>query len=190
MKKAELINIFIKAFGYKSYLEIGCQNNVNFNKIQIDLEEKVSVDPDPKANATFPYTSDEFFAASNIILENKVGFDLILIDGLHHAEQVEKDIINSLQVLNPGGLIILHDCNPKEEWEQLVPRQHKVWYGDVWRAFVGFRLKYPDVNAFLVDHDCGLGIIRHTTQKIEPGFVTDISWQEFNNNRKQLLGII
>ena len=92
--------------------------------------------------------------------------------------------------MNPGGFIVLHDCNPKEEWQQLVPRQHKVWYGDVWRAFVGFRLKYPDVISFCLDHDCGLGVIKYTDKKIEPGFITDISWQEFDKNRKQLLGII
>lgn len=117
-------------------------------------------------------------------------FDIIFIDGDHNSEQVEKDIINSMRVLNPGGFIVLHDCNPEYEWQQLVPRQHKVWYGDVWRAFVGFRIKYPEVDAFLLDHDCGLGIIRYTDKQIEPGFITDMPWQEFDQNRKSLLGII
>lgn len=117
-------------------------------------------------------------------------FDIIFIDGSHIAGDVEKDIIGAIQMLNYKGFIILHDCNPPTEKDQLVPRQHKVWYGDVWRAFVGFRLKYPGVTSFCLNHDCGLGVIKYTDQKIEPGFVTNMSWNEFDKSRKQLLGII
>lgn len=123
-------------------------------------------------------------------IDTPTKFDIIFVDGLHYAEDVEKDIIGAMQVLNENGFIILHDCNPPTEKDQLVPRQHKVWYGDVWRAFVGFRLIYPGVVSFCLDHDCGLGVIKYTAQKIEPGFVTDMSWQEFDKNRKELLGII
>jgi len=183
MTRTELINMLIKMHGFTSYLEIGMQKaENNFNKIIADV--KVSVDPDPKAEATHQCTSDVFFDWDNR------KFDVIFIDGLHEAPQVERDTINAMRIMNPGGFIVLHDCNPKEEWQQLVPRQHKVWYGDVWRAFVGFRLKYPDVISFCLDHDCGLGVIKYTDKKIEPGFIADISWQEFDKNRKQLLGII
>ena len=95
-----------------------------------------------------------------------------------------------MRVLNPGGFIVLHDCNPPTEKDQLVPRQHKIWFGDVWRAFVGFRIKYPDVVSYCKDFDCGCGVIKYTDQKIEPGFITDMSWEHFDNNRKELLGII
>jgi hypothetical protein len=120
--------------------------------------------------------------------ENK--FDIIFIDGDHSARQVEKDIVNSMSVLNNGGFIVLHDCNPKEEWQQLVPRQHKVWYGDVWRAFVGFRIHYPQVKSYLVDHDCGCGIIHFTKTKLETGFSVTMPWYDFAVNRERLLGII
>lgn len=186
MTRTELINILMVSNNFKSYLEIGMQNAANnFDKIIAAV--KVSVDPDPKAGATCQCTSDEFFEPR---INDAKGFDLIFIDGLHHANQVEKDIIYSLQCLNIGGFIVLHDCNPKEEWQQLVPRQHKVWYGEVWRAFVGFRFWNPAVVSFCLDHDCGLGVIKYTDQKIEPGFVTDMSWEEFDKNRKQLLGLI
>lgn len=230
MTRTELINMLIKMHGFTSYLEIGCQHNVNFDKI--NAKYKVSVDPDPKAEAMHQCTSDEFFelffkpqpplvvagdisneekeAIAKKILEAYTGrkhaalpkqvtletfdfnpkFDIIFIDGLHHADQVERDIINSMAALNEWGMIVLHDGYPKEEWQQLVPRMHKVWYGDVWRAFVGFRLKYPDVNSFCLDYDCGLCVIKYTDKKIEPGFVTDMPWEEFNKNSKQLLGVI
>jgi hypothetical protein len=39
-------------------------------------------------------TSDEFFEI------NKSTYDIIFIDGLHIDEQVERDIINGLKILN------------------------------------------------------------------------------------------
>jgi predicted O-methyltransferase YrrM len=51
-------------------------------------------------------TSDAFFERS------MVKFDVIFIDGLHEEHQVDRDIVNSLQHLNPGGIIVLHDCLP------------------------------------------------------------------------------
>lgn len=185
MTRTELINMLIKMHGFSSYLEIGMQKAANnFDKICVSDEFKISVDPDPNAKADHQVTSDVFFEWDNR------RFDIIFIDGLHTAEQVEKDTINSMRVLSPGGFIILHDCNPPTEKDQLVPRQHKIWYGDVWKAFVGFRLMYPKVTSFCLDHDCGLGVIKYTDQKIEPGFTTYMTWQEFDKNRKQYLGII
>lgn len=187
MTRTELINMVIKLMGrFTAYLEIGMQKSEN-NFDKIIAEEKVSVDPDPKANANYVCTSDDFFKSYD-----GPRFDVIFIDGLHHADQVERDIINSVKNLIQGGVIILHDCNPKEYSQQLVPRETKVWYGDVWRAFVGFRKKYPNYISFCLDHDCGLGVIckAGSYQKIEPGFITDMPWQEFDKNRKQLLGLI
>ena len=62
-------------------------------------------------------TSDEFFE------QNKEKFDIVFIDGLHHSEQVYKDILNSLNILNEDGTIICHDMNPTEEFRQIVPRK-------------------------------------------------------------------
>ena len=38
-------------------------------------------------------------------------FDLIFIDGLHHYEQVKKDINNSLKFLKKGGVCIIDDTS-------------------------------------------------------------------------------
>jgi len=52
---------------------------------------------------------------------NKLTFDLIFIDGLHNAAQVERAIGNSLKVLHKGGTILVHDCNPTSAEQQTVP---------------------------------------------------------------------
>ncbi len=205
MTRTEILNDLIAKHGLRSYLEIGLQNKANnFDKINCAI--KWSVDPAFVPGVDYMMTSDDFFAFNKLdpdeavilingreypVFPNKdFKVDIVFIDGDHNAGQVEKDIINSMTILNPGGFIVIHDCNPMEEWQQLVPRQHKIWYGDVWRAFAGFVCTYPDVKAYCHYDDCGCGVIPYTCQPIEPGFtMKDISWAHFDKYRVDMLNL-
>ena len=126
----DIINKIIKKKKFESYLEIGCQSDVNFSKIII--KNKIGVDP--QSGGTHRMTSDDFFK------QNKSTFDLIFIDGLHVYEQVLKDIENSLKVLNDNGVILIHDCLPAKIWHQTIPQTHSSWNGDVWKSIVKLSL--------------------------------------------------
>lgn len=154
--RASIINSFIRQNGYKSYLEIGVFDGANFRRVQ--CARKVGVDPDPKSKATKRMTSDAYFARKH------ERFDLIFVDGLHHADQAQRDMENALNCLNSGGLVLCHDVLPKSEWEQEVPRLPKArdrWTGDVWKAFMRLRAR-PDLYMYSVEDDCntGIGIIQ------------------------------
>ena len=144
----DIINKLIKSKKFKTYLEIGCQSDVNFSKIEI--EKKIGVDP--QSGGTLRMTSDEFFS------QNKDTFDLIFIDGLHIHEQVLKDINNSLNVLNESGVILLHDCLPAKIWHQTIPQTHSSWNGDVWKSIVQSRTR-EDIDTYTIKADQGLGLI-------------------------------
>ena len=64
--------------------------------------------------------SDEFFA-NRAAASDRTPYDLVFIDGLHVADQVERDIVNSLLNLAPAGTIVLHDCNPTTESARPTP---------------------------------------------------------------------
>jgi len=156
LTRSEIINKIIKKKNYKTYLEIGCFEDENFNKIKI--EKKIGVDP--VSGGTVRSTSDEFF------LSNKFFFDIIFIDGLHIYEQVKKDIQNSLKFLNSDGIILLHDCAPLKIRDQMVPRSHEAWYGDTWKAIVESRtLKELDTYTLLADNGIGI-ILKNKNKKI------------------------
>ncbi len=144
----DIINKIIQEKKYKNYLEIGCYKDENFEKIHID--KKIGVDP--VSGGTIRATSDNFFK------NNMENFDIIFIDGLHHYEQVKKDIKNSINVLNEKGVIILHDCLPSKNRDQMIPRSHLNWNGDVWKAIVEMRTK-ENVDVYTCLADQGLGII-------------------------------
>ena len=177
-----ILNTLVEKYNYQSFLEIGQgQRFANFDWINCGI--KIGVDPDKTLSAAYQTTSDEFFS------KNKDSFDLIFIDGLHEADQVEKDITNALNVLNDNGTIVVHDCNPKTKEMQVVPRQVKYWSGDVWKAWVRLRSKRPNLKMFVIDADRGLGIIRKGTQEIviipEP-----LTYEELDKNRKVFLNLV
>jgi len=159
MKHTEIINDLIKKNNYKSYLEIGVhRKHMNFDHIEIPF--KIGVDPDHLSEAEYITTSDQFFTQ----LTNK--FDIIFVDGLHHADQALKDIENSLKFLNDGGTIVVHDCSPTSYEMQTIPMGDKeVWTGDTWKAWMAVRSRREDVTMDVVDTDWGCGIIQKGHQK-------------------------
>ena len=147
--RSNIIQEIINIKNYKTYLEIGCFANEVFNKIKI--LEKIGVDP--VSGGTIKATSDNFFKV------NTKTFDCIFIDGLHEYSQVRKDILNSIEILNKDGIIILHDCLPPSISHQRVPRTRYTWNGDVWKAIVEART-WEHVDTYTVTSDQGLGLIK------------------------------
>jgi len=177
MKRYEIINQIIKDKKYQSYLEIGLGDGVNFTKVE--CQDRIGIDPkaDDEHAELYECTSDEFFDSVNVT------FDLIFIDGLHHAEQVERDIVNSWECLNKGGMILIHDIKPENEQMTYRPRQTKKWTGDVYRAWHGLQIKYPKLKLGYIEDEHGIGTITKTRHKIDIGFVSDITFKEYYENK-------
>ena len=146
--KTEIINRIINFKNYKSYLEIGCAEDVTFSKVKV--LDKTGVDP--VSGGTHRMTSDSFFQS------NKRKYGLIFIDGLHTYQQTAKDIKNSLECLCDKGIILLHDCLPSKIWNQLTPIMHARWNGDVWKAIVETRTRV-NIDTYTIVADQGLGLI-------------------------------
>jgi len=200
--RSEIINFLLQSLNRETtYLEIGVRNpDHNFNKINAD--QKYSVDPgvEFKENPVdFKMTSDAFFSAlsSNELLSNEIRFDVIFIDGLHLADQVERDIENALKFIKDDGFILLHDCNPPSEWHareeyyyDLTPAG-KYWNGTTWKAF--YKMRFDSrVTSTCIDSDWGVGILtrRNLFNSLENN---ENSFYEFRNldaNRKEHLNLI
>ena len=183
------------------YLEIGVRNpDHNFNLIK--STQKISVDPGLEFEANpvdFKMTSDEFYTqlSKGEILTSSIKFDVIFIDGLHLADQVDRDIVNSLKFIKEEGFIVLHDCNPPTEWHarenhkyRNTPAQH-LWNGTTWKAFLKWRSS-PLVKSCCIDSDWGVGILSKSRSIGEPTEFMN-PFYEFNNlnkNRKESLNLI
>jgi len=185
MNRFQLINKLITKNNYSRYLEIGIESGFCFNNVKCTT--KYGVDPAAKIKVSYPITSDEFFEKHAPTMDK---FDIIFIDGLHHSEQVDKDIKNSLDYLNEGGTIVLHDCNPLTKGSQEVPRIQTHWHGDVWKSIVKFK-NSSDIGCLVIDADCGLGVINQNIPKGKSlNLPNDLTYEWLCDNRKDALNLV
>lgn len=167
--RVELVSHLVRTRRVRRYLEIGCQSDACFKKIQC----AVKVGVDPTSGGTLRMTSDAFFR------QNREKFDLIFIDGDHRHPQVARDIDHAVRALSPGGLITMHDCLlPSANYES------PDLSGTVWRAFAVARER-NDLDAVVAElpaDPCGLGLIlkRSNSARIKIGRSADaLTYQDF-----------
>ena len=202
--RTEIINHLLSIYeGATRYLEIGVRNPDD-NFAHISATEKYSVDPGVEFEANpvdFPVTSDAFFDALNKseVLSSDIRFDVIFIDGLHTAEQVDRDVSNALKYTKENGFIVLHDCNPPTEWHARETFQFKQspagsrWNGTTWKAFLKWRHE-QSLYSCCVDCDWGVGILSKAQDVGAPlDKINQNPFYEFavlSNNRKDFLNLI
>jgi len=178
----DLIEYLIKKNNYKNYLEIGCDKNQLFSKVNIN--NKIGVDPVSGGNVR--KTSDDFFK------ENKSSFDIVFIDGLHNYEQVKKDILNSVNCLLDEGIILVHDCMPDSLGKQAVPRYKMQWNGDVWKAIVDLR-QQENLEIYTCEIDQGIGVIskkKNTSILKLDKPINKLKFKDYFNNYKEYMRVI
>jgi hypothetical protein len=178
MYRWDILNHLIRKHQYRAYLEIGTLRKECFNKIDCPL--KWCVDPGKfGVEYDFNMTSDEFFA------QNSARFDIVFIDGLHAAAQVERDILNSFAVLNPGGRVVLHDCNPHD-----FHHHNYGLCGSVWKALYRLRCTRDDLVLQVVDADYGVGILTRGSADRLTDFNPYMDYEVLAERRKETLNLI
>jgi hypothetical protein len=155
MTRTDLINCLVRRRRYWSYLELGI-NDIDENFAHVACARKCGVDPAANvAGIEFHMTSDEFFR------RNTDTFDVVFIDGMHEEYQVDLDIRNALSRLNPGGVIILHDSLPPDEWHQRPASDYRPgenWNGTVWKSVLKY-FESSEWDCYVVNCDWGCGVI-------------------------------
>jgi hypothetical protein len=191
MQRYDIINRFIKTNSFRKYLEIGVATGDCLHRIECAHKDAAdpSTDMGLSKQVNFRMTSDDFFA------QNKTVYDIVFIDGLHHSEQVDLDIVNSIRYTIDSGVVVLHDCNPPTEDHAAVPRRQRVWNGDVYKSVLKFQKENRQYKYFTIDTDHGVGVILKNVASDSD--VTDAEydngiadWAYFDQNRKRLLNLI
>jgi len=162
-RRSNIVNHLITTNSFTKYLEIGIFDGFTFKQVSCDL--KHGVEP----------------GAEGVSIS-----EVILIDGLHVADQVVKDFNNSLKHISEGGYILFHDCNPADKISQEVPRNSVSWNGDVWKAFL--LVKEANPHALVYDTDFGIGLLKND-RPLKPVSKKsiDMSWEVFSQNKVDLL---
>ncbi|MDJ0843862.1 MAG: class I SAM-dependent methyltransferase [Crocosphaera sp.] len=207
INRTTIIQNLIEQKQAKIYLEIGVSTGNNF--LQIRADKKMAVDPQFKipggyasdeSTNYYEITSDDFFVTQSDILETN-GLDVVFVDGLHTYEQSLKDVLNSLEYLNEGGIILMHDCNPSSKASahpvlseaRQMPGFNNAWMGDVWKAIVYLRSLRSDLSVFVLDCDCGVGIVQKKSPESMLNYsqeaIDNLSYEDLEADRANLLNL-
>ena len=214
MDRLYVIEKLMRFKNLKNYLEIGVFNGHIFFrikspfKIAVDPEfrfdfmrklGKIILNPSNLNNKYFRKTADDFFAqdAATVIGNKKI--QISLIDGMHEYEYALRDIENTLKYLSDDGVIVVHDCNALTKEANVSFADWKArnfsgtWNGDVWKTIVHLRSLRPDIDAFVLDTDHGLGIITKRKPEKMLSFtknqIGNLTYEDFNVNRKEWLNL-
>lgn len=137
----------------KSYLEIGTLSGTSLRLARcasIAIDPRFALDKDVLADKPscqfFQMTSDEFFAqhSPTTLLGRPV--DMAFLDGMHYAEFLLRDFINTERHARRNSLIVLHDCVPANiemTTRQLIPGA--AWTGDVWKVVPMLKKYRPEL---------------------------------------------
>ena len=224
MTRIEVLNALIKKNNVKNYLEIGVNRGKCLFNIK-RAKKRFAVDPffnfstwkkirgillnfDNLKNTFFEVTSDDFFKQNEVLLnENKI--QLAFIDGLHTYEQALEDTLNTLKFSDDNVIVVLHDCNPLDalaahpaisiDHARAELKDHKdwknIWNGDVWKTIVDIRKNHPELTAFVLNTDHGLGFVYKKQRENLPEVFNSISeissldYDFFNKNRNDLIDL-
>jgi len=224
MTRIEVLNAIINHNKVHNYLEIGVNRGKCLFNIK-GAEKRFAVDPffnfnlwkkvkavaknsDNLKNNYFEITSDTFFLNNRTLLQNNP-IDLAFIDGLHTYKQALNDTLNTLEYMPETGIVVLHDCNPLDELAAYPansiddarkelgshPNWNNIWNGDVWKTVVHIRKNHPELSAFVLDTDHGLGFVYKKEREKLPAFfdvignIDELGYEFFDKNRMELIGL-
>ena len=159
---SDIINA-IKIIKNLTYLELGVDDNCNFEKILCD--EKMSVDINGKG--LFTGTTDEYFN------KHKEKFDIIYIDANHDLDFVVRDFNNSVDRANHW--VLIHD---------MIPPSKK--YTKSFKCSNSYLLLYHLVTktnntVYAMNDDFGLTFIKMPAVKVDIAQVETVPYNEFMN---------
>jgi hypothetical protein len=144
----------------RRYLEIGLGNGGTFDGVKTNF--KVGVDPHPwnpevcRLENVHLCTSDEYFRQH---WRHELKYDVILLDGLHTAEQTYRDFVNSLHFSHAKTVWLIDDVVPNDVYSanpdpDEAIRQRKAatgsgdcsWHGDVYKIVWMIRSFHPNMK--------------------------------------------
>lgn len=145
------INRILDLSGGDKYLEIGVEYGDTFVEIQANLRVGVDIkfqfDLDRTNETNFQLIELPSDLAFRELTDQDYSFDFVFLDGLHQYEQTYRDLLNSLDLLEPKGFILIDDVFPvdtfsylKDQEQCLIQRAesgdgfHDAWHGDIFKV--------------------------------------------------------
>ena len=175
--KTDVINWLGWQAGYTSYLEVatkftGHQFKLIAPEIFTEIDRAMYRTPpdfDDGLKITYRTAAEDSGECLRPFHEQGRTFDLIFLDLFHTYQDSCYCLELTLPLLKPGGVIVVHDCNPTNV-ELTVPQfQGGEWMGQTYLAFLDFVRAHPELEYSVVDTDYGCGILWRRADAMKAG---------------------
>lgn len=140
--------------GYYAALDRGILSSAHrlMYNCPVDFEDGFAVD--------FRSESTDISQCLAEITSKSLHYDIILIDPWHEYDTSYRDLRVAFDLINEGGLLVVHDCLPPNAavaTPGFIPGE---WCGVTYKAYLDFVCARRDLDYRTVDIDYGCGIIR------------------------------
>ena len=177
--KADLINWLGSQAGYKSYLEVatpltGHQFGLISRQLFTDVQRVMYQSPlgyDDGMEIAYRTSSEDSGECFRALQERHRKFDLIFVDPAHTYESSRRDLELALELMNPHGTLVVHDCHPTTPEIASPQFREGVWLGLTYLAFLDLIRERPELDYCVVDFDNGCGVMRRRETTRAPGAI-------------------
>jgi len=166
--KMEIISLLAAQNGFRRYLEL-CTSMTGGYYAALDREILSSaqrlmyncpVDFDDGFDVDYRSESLDISQCLAEITSKGLRYDIILVDGWHEYDTSYRDLRTAFDLIDGGGLLVVHDCLPPNAavaTPEFIPGE---WCGVTYKAYLDFVCGRRDLDYRTVDIDYGCGIIR------------------------------
>jgi tetratricopeptide (TPR) repeat protein len=198
-RKGDVINALIQQFALQSFLEYNkFTGELVFDTVRCARKDRVFIPElsyrDAQAEARAKEAAGRYAGSAFLALDDlsahvaQQRYDLIFFDPMHVRPQVDQGLKLLPQLLNPGGFLVVHDCNPEDiELTSKVRRPGK-WLGETYKAFSLFHSHNPQ-RSLTVNSDFGVGVILNEGLELTYDHAPDIDYASVAADRRRHLGL-
>lgn len=156
---------YLREIASGNVLEIGVREGVSTAAFLLGLEDKhgghlYSVDINSECGILYDDTNWTFICGDsrNLPFTFETEFDVVLVDGNHSYEPAYSDLNTYSPLLKRGGLLLMHDVQPSQEWEPRI--RAEAWFpvDECRKAWDDFLTLHPDWTHHIKPGMTGLGV--------------------------------
>jgi hypothetical protein len=169
LRKMEIVKLLRKKHGLGLALEISTPSTGQaFSELMDEVPDAHRLvyncpsdvdDERPYTYRTDAMTSHELTNAVLTANGNVPCYDIIFVDPFHTYASSSIDLSGGFALLRPGGIMVVHDCNPDEASIASPEFTPGTWCGVTYMAFIDFTLCREGLRFYTVDTDFGCGVI-------------------------------
>ena len=217
LRKYDIINALARSMNLSRYLEI-CTSQTGAKFAFVDpalfpVRDRLMYrcpdtfdDGHPIAFRTASHGAQDLIRAIMHMQPPEGRYDIVFVDPWHTLQDGLADMQGAIALLRPGGVLVVHDCNPTDP-ETIVPDfREGAWCGLTFQAFIDTALAAAPTAYCTVDADFGVGLlftgpVPHGLPIQRPGRPTLLDWtlgrahdatryQVFDRHRHALLNLV